>query len=105
MLAVYWLLPRRGQNLLLLLFVLLWTFSARPRPTMSVTGLFLLAYGAFRFAVEFVRTPDQHLGVDGYLAFGWVTMGQVLTVPMIVGGIAMIVLAYRGHVGRVGQPG
>jgi phosphatidylglycerol:prolipoprotein diacylglycerol transferase len=74
------------------LFVLLWLYSTRPRPTMAVSGLFLLGYGAFRFAVEFVRLPDAHLG---YLAFGWVTMGQVLSAPMALAGALMLILAYR----------
>src|SRR5690606_24957443 len=52
----------------LVLFVLLWTYSARPRPPMSVSALFLLGYGVSRFAVEFWRLPDAHIG---YLAFGW----------------------------------
>ena len=76
----------------LALFLLLWIFSAKPRPVMAVSGMFLLGYGLFRFGVEFVRTPDAHLG---YLAYGWLTMGQVLTLPMIIGGIVLFVLAYR----------
>ena len=74
------------------LFAILWWFSSKPRPTMAVSGLFLLGYGAFRFAVEFVRLPDAHIG---YLAFGWLTMGQLLTLPMILAGAALIGLAYR----------
>ncbi len=74
------------------LFLLLWIFSAKPRPVMAVSALFLLGYGIFRFGVEFVRMPDAHLG---YLAFNWVTMGQVLSLPMIIGGIVLFVLAYR----------
>ena len=76
----------------LVLFVILWRFSARKRPFMSVSGLFLAFYGIFRFLVEFVRVPDSHLG---YLAFGWLTMGQILSLPMIVCGALMVVLAYR----------
>lgn len=76
----------------LVLFLILWFYSAKPRPTMAVSGLFLLGYGAFRFAVEFVRMPDVQLG---YLAFGWVTMGQLLSLPMIVGGIFLLLFAYR----------
>ena len=76
----------------ILLFILLWTFSARRRPRMAVSGLFLLGYGLMRFAVEFVRMPDAHIG---YLAFGWMTMGQLLTLPMILAGLLMIALAYR----------
>jgi phosphatidylglycerol:prolipoprotein diacylglycerol transferase len=76
----------------LALFLLLWVFSARPRPTMAVSGLFLLGYGSFRFAVELVRVPDAHLG---YLAFGWVTMGQLLSLPMVLAGALLMTLAYR----------
>jgi len=75
----------------LLLFLILWLYSARPRPTMAVSGLFLLGYGAFRFMVEFVRTPDAHLG---YLAFDWFTMGQLLTLPMLAAGAVLIYMAY-----------
>lgn len=81
----------------LALFVILWTFSARKRPYMAVSGLFLLCYGSFRFLVEFWRLPDADIG---YLAFGWVTMGQVLSAPMIVGGAVLLVLAYRGRAAR-----
>jgi len=76
----------------IVLFVVLWIFSARPRPTMSVSGLFLVCYGLFRLAVEFVRMPDAHIG---YLALGWVTMGQILTLPMILIGLLFLALAYR----------
>ena len=75
-----------------LLFLVLWWFSARPRPRMAVSGLFLICYGVFRFAVEFVRMPDVHLG---YLAFGWLTMGQLLSAPMALGGVILLWLAYR----------
>ncbi|MBV6289917.1 prolipoprotein diacylglyceryl transferase [Pseudomonas aegrilactucae] len=74
------------------LFLILWLYSRKPRPTMAVSGMFALFYGIFRFIVEFVRVPDAQLG---YLAFGWLTMGQVLCVPMIVAGLALIWLAYR----------
>ena len=76
----------------LVLFVILWSFSSRERPYMSVSGLFLLLYGVFRFAIEFVRIPDSHLG---YLALNWLTMGQILSVPMILFGAILIYLAYR----------
>jgi phosphatidylglycerol---prolipoprotein diacylglyceryl transferase len=76
----------------LVLFVVLWLYSAKPRPRMAVSGLFLLLYGTFRVAVEFLRLPDQHIG---YLAFGWVTLGQVYSAPMIVLGAALLVVAYR----------
>jgi len=76
----------------LLLFSILWFFSAKSRPRMAVSGAFLLGYGIFRSTVEFFRQPDAHLG---YVAFGWVTQGQVLSTPMILAGIALIILAYR----------
>ncbi|MCH7854689.1 MAG: prolipoprotein diacylglyceryl transferase [Proteobacteria bacterium] len=81
----------------LVLFLIVWFFSAKKRPYMAVSGLFLVCYGAFRFFVEFYRVPDAHLD---YLALGWVTMGQVLSAPMIAMGAVMLVLAYRGHAAR-----
>jgi len=75
----------------LVLFAVLWWFSSRPRPTMAVSGLFLLLYGLFRFVVEFVRQPDAHIG---YLAFDWLTMGQLLTLPMLLAGAILLALAY-----------
>ena len=77
-----------------ILFAILWWFSARPRPYMAVSGLFLLLYGCFRFFVEFYRIPDAHLG---YLALDWVTMGQILSAPMILIGATMLVMAYRSN--------
>ncbi|MDH5242006.1 MAG: prolipoprotein diacylglyceryl transferase, partial [Gammaproteobacteria bacterium] len=76
----------------LVLFAILWWFTSKERPVMSVSGLFLILYGVFRFVVEFVRVPDRHIG---YLAFDWVTMGQVLCLPMIILGATLMVLAYR----------
>lgn len=75
----------------LALFVILWIFSAKRRPHMAVSGMFLLCYGAFRFFVEFYRVPDQDLG---YLALDWVTMGQILSTPMILTGLVLLYLAY-----------
>lgn len=75
-----------------LLFALLWLFSARPRPAGAVTGLFGVGYGVFRIVAEFFREPDAHLG---YLAFDWLTMGQLLSLPMVVAGIMIMVWAYR----------
>jgi len=75
----------------LLLFLILWWYSARPRPYTAVSGLFLLMYGAFRFFVEFYRVPDAQLG---HLALGWVTMGQILSTPMIIAGAIMLARAY-----------
>lgn len=75
----------------IVLFIILWWFSARPRPVRAVSGLFLLCYGLFRFAVEFVRIPDEHIG---YLALDWLTMGQILSAPMILFGLLLLFLAY-----------
>ena len=74
------------------LFVILWLYTRKPRPTMAVSGLFAICYGSFRILVEFVRVPDAQLG---YLAFGWLTMGQLLSLPMIAVGVLLMVLAYR----------
>jgi len=76
------------------LFAILWLYSAKQRPYMAVSGMFLLFYGVFRASVEFYRVPDAHLS---YLALGWVTMGQVLSFPMIVAGAIMLVLSYRSR--------
>ena len=74
------------------LFVILWFYSRKPRPTMAVSGMFAACYGVFRFIVEFVRVPDAQLG---YLAWGWLTMGQILCVPMVLGGLGLIAYAYK----------
>jgi phosphatidylglycerol:prolipoprotein diacylglycerol transferase len=74
------------------LFAIIWVYSGRHPPTMAVSGAFLFFYGLFRFLIEFVRVPDQHLG---YLAFGWLTMGQVLSLPMILFGAYLVMAAYR----------
>ena len=68
----------------LALFLIVWVYSRHPRPTMAVSGVFLTGYGVFRFLIEFIRVPDGHIG---YLAFDWVTMGQVLSTPMIIVGV------------------
>ncbi len=91
-------LPRHPSELYefflegIVLFIILWFYSAKPKPRMAVSALFLLCYGVFRFGVEFFRQPDPQLG---FIAFGWVTMGQLLSLPMIVGGMILLYLAYR----------
>jgi phosphatidylglycerol:prolipoprotein diacylglycerol transferase len=77
----------------LALFVLLWWFSSRPRPRGAVVGLGLLWYGLVRFAIEFVRTPDAHIG---YLYGGWLTRGMLLSLPMLLAGIFLLWRAYGG---------
>jgi phosphatidylglycerol:prolipoprotein diacylglycerol transferase len=79
----------------LLLFSLLWWFTMRPRPRWAPSGVFMLVYGLSRFLVEFVRVPDEHIG---YLAGGWLTEGQVLSVPMILFGIGALLYAYCARI-------
>ena len=74
------------------MFSVLWLVSLKPRPRYLVSGLFALMYGCFRFAVEFVRLPDPQLG---YLAFGWLTMGQVLSLPLIVVGLVLLFMSRK----------
>lgn len=76
----------------LLMFAVMWWFTSRPRPRLAPSGLFLTIYGAARILVEFWRVPDAHIG---YLAGGWLTLGMVLTSPMLFGGLAMLAIAYR----------
>ena len=75
----------------LLLFAILWIYSSKPRPTGAVSGAFLVGYGALRFLAEFTRQPDDFLGL---LELG-LSMGQWLSIPMIVIGAAMMAWAYR----------
>jgi len=92
-------LPRHPSELYefllegVLLFIILWWFSAKPRPRFAVSAMFLLCYGSFRFFAEFFRQPDPQLG---YLAWGWLTMGQILSAPMIIGGAIALGWIY-GH--------
>lgn len=74
------------------LFIILWFFSWKPKPKMAVSGLFLLAYGIIRISLEFFRQPDPQLG---FISLGWMTMGQLLSLPMIIFGISFLYIAYR----------
>ena len=74
------------------LFVILWLYSSTPKATGTVTGLFLTCYGAFRIFVEFFREPDA---VPGFIISDWGTMGQVLSVPLIIVGISLFFLAQK----------
>ena len=78
-----------------LMFVVLWVFSMRPRHRYAVSGLFALLYGISRFLVELVRVPDAQLG---YLAFGWVTMGQLLSLPLVALGLFLLWRSRRAPV-------
>ncbi|MBT3145521.1 prolipoprotein diacylglyceryl transferase [Neptunomonas phycophila] len=100
--------PRTGDNVArhpsqlyeaalegLVMFAVLWWYTSKPKPRAAASGLFLLLYGLFRSFVEFFREPDAHIG---YLAFGWLTEGQLLSFPMIVVGIVIIIWAYQRNV-------
>ena len=76
----------------LVLFIILWWFSAKPRARMATTALFCFGYGGFRFMIEFVRVPDAHLG---YIAWNWLTMGQILTLPLIITGLVLVFYCRR----------
>ncbi len=76
----------------LVLFIILWWYSNNAKPLGAVSGLFLLGYGVFRFLIELVRIPDAQYG---YFAFEWLTMGQILSLPMVVYGAWLMVRAYR----------
>jgi len=74
-----------------LLFAILWLYSRRPRVAGTVGALFLIGYGSLRFIAEFAREPDDFLGL-----LRWhLSMGQWLSLPMVAGGIAMLIWAYR----------
>ncbi len=74
------------------LFIILMWYSARPRPAAAVSGLFLLGYGTFRLIVEFFRQPDEQIG---FLAMHWLTMGMLLSMPMILAGGIIMLYAHR----------
>ncbi|BAE75253.1 Prolipoprotein diacylglyceryl transferase [Sodalis glossinidius str. 'morsitans'] len=95
----YGVLPRHPSQLYemllegVVLFIILNLFIRKPRPIGSVSGLFLICYGAFRILVEFFRQPDAQLG----LFSGVISMGQILSLPMILAGVIMMAWAYRRH--------
>ena len=91
-------LPRHPSQLYefalegLALFALLWLYSNKPRPAGAVSGLFLIGYGSFRFLAEFTRNPDD--GIFGLMPFG-ISMGQWLSLPMVLTGVGMMVWSQR----------
>ena len=87
----------------LVTFAVLYALSLKtpPRPRGTFTGTFLLMYGTFRFLVEFVREPDVQLG---YLAGGWLTMGMVLSIPLVVAGVALLAYATKRKLPQEGSP-
>ena len=94
-------LPRHPSQLYeaalegVVLFAVLWGVSSCSRGRGMVSGLFALLYGIFRCAMELVREPDAHIG---YLAFGWLTIGQLLSVPLVLVGIWLIVRSQKSGV-------
>jgi phosphatidylglycerol:prolipoprotein diacylglycerol transferase len=93
-------LPRHPSQLYqaglegLALFVLLWWYSARARPRGAVSGVFLIGYGSLRWLAEYFRSPD-----DGILGLSFtVSMGQWLSLPMILCGLLLVVLAHRQRI-------
>jgi len=74
----------------LLLFVILWIYSRKPRPLGAVSGLFAVLYALFRMGVEWFRVPDAHIG---YLFSDWLTMGQLLCLPLLAAGLALLARA------------
>lgn len=101
-------LPRHPSQLYeallegLVLFIILLVLSRKrpPRPRGTFIGVFLTFYGIFRFLIEFVRQPDAHIG---YLYGDWLTMGQVLSVPLIVLGIALVIFATMRNLPQEGM--
>lgn len=75
-----------------LLFIILWCYSAKPRPMGAVSGLFALGYGVFRSVAECFREPDIQIG---YLASGWLTEGQLLSIPLIIVGLLLLYWSYK----------
>ncbi len=72
-----------------------WLFTPGGRGRLAaVSGLFLVGYGCFRFVAEFFREPDEHIG---FVSGDWLTMGMVLSLPMVLAGIVIMVLAYNGR--------
>lgn len=78
----------------LALFAILWWFARKPRPTMAISGVFAIGYAVFRGAVEFVRMPDK--GIDYLLGTNWLTMGMLLSLPLLVTGLVFLWFAYKG---------
>lgn len=78
----------------LFLFLILWWFSSKQRPTGSVAGLFLVGYAVFRIIAEIFREPDAHIG---FLMTPFLTMGMILSIPMFLAGLVLIIFGYRNN--------
>lgn len=90
-------LPRHPSQLYeaflegIVLFAILNLFIRKPRPTGSVAGLFLIGYGTFRFIVEYFREFDPNVNTAADL----ITRGQLLSLPMVIGGVIIVAFAYK----------
>lgn len=90
-------LPRHPSQLYefllegILLFIIIWLYSAKPKPDFAVSALFLTCYGIFRYIAEFFRQPDPQFN---FIAFGWLTMGQLLSGAMVIIGLFCLWRAY-----------
>ncbi|KZN37535.1 prolipoprotein diacylglyceryl transferase [Pseudoalteromonas luteoviolacea] len=80
----------------LVLFLILVWYRKHPRPAGSIAGLFLLGYGTFRFAIEYFREPDAHIG----LYAGVISQGQILSLPMVIGGLGLMIWSHRREAAR-----
>ncbi|HHF7346383.1 TPA: prolipoprotein diacylglyceryl transferase [Legionella feeleii] len=76
----------------LALFIFLWWYAAKPRPKGAISAMFLIGYAICRLIAECFRQPDAQLG---YIAFDWLTMGQLLSIPMLVAGLCLFRWAKR----------
>ena len=87
----------------IVLFIVLYLLSRKKPPLHRGTylGIFLVLYGVFRILIEFVRQPDAQIG---YLAGDWLTMGMVLSIPVVIGGIVMLVFAFKTKLPQEGDP-
>ena len=91
-------LPRHPSELYefllegILLFIIIWWYSAKPKPAFAVSALFLTCYGIFRWIAEFFRQPDPQLN---FIAFGWLTMGQLLSGLMVTVGLFCLWRTYQ----------
>jgi len=83
----------------LLLFIIVFWFSMKPRPRGAVCSLFVLVYGCFRFAIEFTREPDAHIS----FLFGWMSRGQLLSLPMIIAGLLVFIWSYKNVQTKLGR--
>lgn len=76
----------------LVLFLFIWWYAKKPRPNGAVSAVFFVGYAVCRFVVEFFREPDSQLG---FIAFDWLTMGQLLSIPMFIIGVLLYIYARK----------